>query len=219
MTDAERIAYLTELARRGWPDHPTLELDVQPEWRSAAVRMEHKGEPLLLVEDHERAFEMIEAALLVGARLGEVVQNLAGREAAVMSAMGAWKRRCRRLEEALQTAGIPLPFGAGDVEMTDEDRPRSPGEVAFSALEKRDAGCWEAAAQEVLSKHPTASQRELERLRWYLEKLLNAYADSVDALSDEGDVEGETELAAHRATRRAHRIFVRELRALLSKEP
>lgn len=65
MSDDERIQRLTELARRVWPDQHPLELEAMPQWQSAAVRMEANGELLLLVENHPRAFDALEAALLV----------------------------------------------------------------------------------------------------------------------------------------------------------
>jgi len=65
MTD-DRIARLTDLARQAWPPGPhdtDLTIDEMPDFQSAAVRV--NGEALLLVEDHPKALDAIEAALYV----------------------------------------------------------------------------------------------------------------------------------------------------------
>lgn len=61
MSDDERIQRLTELARRVWPDELVIEIITDAE----GVSVESDRCILCTVEQHERALDALEAALLV----------------------------------------------------------------------------------------------------------------------------------------------------------
>jgi hypothetical protein len=92
MSDDERITRLAELARRVWPDKPRLAVKLHADSASATVQDGPKDggwiDSLLLVEDHPRALDMLEAALLVGA--GDAPLVAAGQGAMSKLAEPAW---------------------------------------------------------------------------------------------------------------------------------
>ncbi len=65
MSEEERIARLTELARRVWPDVMHLRVVDNRQWRAAYVCRGEDTDPQLCIEDHPRALDALEAALLV----------------------------------------------------------------------------------------------------------------------------------------------------------
>jgi hypothetical protein len=103
----DRIARLTELAQRVWAPR-SLYVEQASEFQSAAVRGVDDDQPWLLVEDHPRALDALEAALLVLAAepdmrdaalrgCGNVIREQEAKLAAVREAAEAWEADARRL--------------------------------------------------------------------------------------------------------------------------